>query len=235
MKKTVFKITLFVFLLAGMSLVLSAPAFAETKAIKAIKVMKVDEVVDRTNIDDPVWAKTPVQEVSLATPPPLHPDTTLTPAVVVLKVQAVQNKENVYLRLSWQDRSNNTKIKGLNDFRDAVAVQFPISRSKTTNPFMGEKGKGVNIWRWAAGDVVENLLAEGFGTLTLSDTQYLKGAGVYRDGGWTVVLSRSMSAPTAKEISLGKTIPVSFAVWEGGNGERDGFKAATIQWIDMMF
>lgn len=235
MKRTVFKIILNVFLLAGMAVVLLSPAFAETKTIKTIKVMKVDEVVNRTNVDDPVWAKTQVQEIALATPPPLHPDTTLTPAVVVLKVQAVQNKENVYLRLSWQDSSNNTQIKGLNDFKDAVAVQFPINRSKATNPFMGEKGKGVNIWRWAAGDVVENLFAEGFGTLTPSDTQYLKGVGVYRDGGWTVVLSRSLSAPTAKEISLGKNLPVSFAVWEGGNGERDGFKAATIQWIDMLF
>ncbi|OGP31088.1 MAG: hypothetical protein A2073_04415 [Deltaproteobacteria bacterium GWC2_42_11] len=233
MKKTIFKITLLnVLLLAGVAVVFLVPAFA---AQKGIKVIKVDEVVNWTNIDEPVWANAPVYEASLNTAPPFHPDTTSAAAVVALKVQAVQDKKNIYIKLNWQDRSNNTQIKGLNDFKDAVAVQFPISRSKTTNPFMGEKGKRVNIWRWAAGNVVENLFAEGFGTLTPSDTQYLKGSGVYHDGSWTVILSRSLSAPTAKDISVGKTMPVSFAVWEGGNGERDGFKAASIVWIDMMF
>lgn len=229
MNKTVFKIVLW----AGMTVALLAPAFAGQKAIK---VLKVEEAVNWTNVNDAVWAKTPAQEVSLATAPAFHPDAAAIAAGVALKVQAVQDKKNIYLRLSWQDGSANAQIRGLNDFKDAVAVQFPTNKNKATSPFMGEKGKRVNIWRWAAGDTVENLFAEGFGTLTPSETQYLKGIGVYKDGGWSVILSRSLSAPTAGDITFEKkSIPVAFSAWDGGNGERDGFKAVTLEWLDLQF
>lgn len=233
MKKTSFKISLGVLLWIGMTVALMAPAFAVQKAIK---VLKVDEAISLTNVDDPVWARTPAQEVSLATAPAFHPDAAATASGVSLKVQAVQDKKNIYIRLSWRDGSADTPTKGLNDFKDAVAVQFPTNRSKATSPFMGEKGKRVNIWRWAAGNTVENLFAEGFGTLTPSETQYLKGIGVYKDGGWSVILSRSLSARAAEEIAFGqKSIPVAFSAWDGGNGEKDGFKAVTLEWLDLQF
>lgn len=240
MKKRIFKTILSVLLGLGIALLLSTPILAAQQ--KVIKVLKTDKVVSGADVDAPVWMEATVQEVSLTTAPPVHPAVSGTPAIPKLMVQAVQDKENLYIRLKWQDGSNNAQIKGLKDFRDAVAVQFPINMSKgkgkAANPvniMMGEKGKGVRIWRWAADNIVENLSAEGFGTLSPSDSQYLKGVGRYKDGGWTVVLYRSLTAPTADEITFGRTFPVAFAVWDGGNGERDGFKAVTLEWIKMQF
>lgn len=233
MKERIFKTILGVLLGIGIALLLSTPLLAAQQ--KVIKVLKTDKVVNVADLDDPVWMEAQAQEVPLTTSPPVHISVSGTAAVPKLMVQSVQDKENLYIRLKWQDGSNNAQIKGLKDFRDAVAVQFPINMSKATNPIMGEKGKRVNIWRWAADNIVENLSAEGFGTLSPSDSQYLKGIGRYRDGGWTVILYRSLTAPTAEEITFGKTIPVSFAVWDGGNGERDGLKAVTLEWVEMKF
>lgn len=232
MKERIFKTILGVLLGVGITLVISTPLLAQQKAIK---VLKTDKVVNAANVDDPVWMEAQVQEVSLTTAPPVHISVSGTTAILNLSVQVVQDKENLYIRLKWQDGSNNSQIKGTKDFRDAVAVQFPIKRTKATSIIMGEKGKGVNIWRWAADNIVENLSAEGFGTLSPSDSRYLKGIGRYKDGSWTVVLSRSLTPPAPKGITFGKTMPVAFAVWDGGNGERDGFKAVTVEWVEIKF
>ncbi|HLB05567.1 MAG TPA: ethylbenzene dehydrogenase-related protein [Thermodesulfobacteriota bacterium] len=232
MNKKTCKMISGIFLGICLTVSFSADVFAQQETIK---VTKTDRMVDGTNVDDPVWTEASVKDMSLATAPPVHEAISGTAAVLKLKVQAVTDKKNLYVRLKWQDGSQNARIKGLNDFRDAVAIQFPMDRKVTTSLFMGEKGKKVRIWRWAADNVVENLSAEGFGTLTKSETQYLKGAGKYRDGEWVVVISRSLTASVADEIALGQTLPVAFAVWDGGNEERDGFKAVTLEWAKMQF
>jgi complex iron-sulfur molybdoenzyme family reductase subunit gamma len=69
---------------------------------------------------------------------------------------------------------------------------------------------------------VENLLAEGFGTLTSVKDESLLGKGIWKDGKWMVVIKGTFK--TSKESGI---LPVTFAVWDGSAGERNGLKGVT--------
>jgi hypothetical protein len=102
----------------------------------------------------------------------------------------------------------------------------------------GESDKSFHT-SWASGSLlanpelhartsVEKLLAEGFGTIGSFglDGQDAVGTGVWKDGGWTVVIS----VPRAQEqfaFEPGRTIPLAFAKWDGSKGERGGEKAVS--------
>lgn len=68
---------------------------------------------------------------------------------------------------------------------------------------------------------VEDLMAEGFGTLTTQRSQDVLGRGVWQDGRWRVVFARPLvTADTADAHFLpGKERQVAFAVWNGSNKE----------------
>jgi hypothetical protein len=82
----------------------------------------------------------------------------------------------------------------------------------------------------------EDLYAGGFGTLRarpMTD-QLVNALGVYSTGSYRVVLRRSLQGRGDNSVSLrpGTTWPVSFAVWDGSEGDRDGRKSVTI-WQDL--
>lgn len=68
---------------------------------------------------------------------------------------------------------------------------------------------------------VEDLVAEGFGTATHKTEQNVQGRGVWSNGRWQVVFSRSLEAtdPSAAKLAGGADVPVAFAVWNGSNQE----------------
>lgn len=77
---------------------------------------------------------------------------------------------------------------------------------------------------------VEDLNAEGFGTLTTQAHQDVKGSGEWRNSEWSVVFVRALSDSDPNDVQLDKMgdyVPVAFAVWDGSNGERDGLKSVT--------
>jgi mono/diheme cytochrome c family protein len=82
----------------------------------------------------------------------------------------------------------------------------------------------------------ERLIAQGYGTLDRVETGEVRAKGAYARGSWTVVLSapkRSFlpAAATAARSSSGP-VPVAFAVWDGGKGERDGMKSVSVwHWL----
>lgn len=94
------------------------------------------------------------------------------------------------------------------DFRTGETAGASVAQSKKHGP-------------------VENLLAEGFGTITSIDAKGITGKGVWDGKRWTVVLRRSLKGTAPGEPSFAGVTPVSFAVWEGGQGERNGTKAIT--------
>lgn len=73
---------------------------------------------------------------------------------------------------------------------------------------------------------VEQLMAEGFGTLTTQQQQDVRGTGVYRDGHWHVMFSRLLKTDDAADVVLqpGQTSAINFAVWDGGSGDHSGQK-----------
>jgi hypothetical protein len=78
---------------------------------------------------------------------------------------------------------------------------------------------------------VEDLNAVGFGSLTAQPAaqQNVTGNGVWKDGKWRVVFIRDLTSKDTgdEQFKLGETIPVSFAVWAGEHGDRNGQKAVS--------
>jgi hypothetical protein len=81
---------------------------------------------------------------------------------------------------------------------------------------------------------VEDLIAVGFSTLSLQDSQDVMGKGVYGSGNWSVVYLRDLETKDKEDAVLkkGATVPIAFAVWDGSNEERDGLKSIST-WHDL--
>ncbi|MBI4368791.1 MAG: c-type cytochrome [Elusimicrobia bacterium] len=168
-------------------------------------------------------------------------------------VRAAHTHDEIMVRLSWQDATKSVKLASSGKFTDACAVMFPLDAASVPSPFMGEKGKPVNIWMWKA--VVgeegreplayvdfyrtgaidshvtfqerpgENLVAEGFGTLTPSPVQDVEASGSWQDGRWSVVLRKRFDSKEGPKFQEGQTIAMAAAVWDGSKEERDGAKS----------
>lgn len=73
---------------------------------------------------------------------------------------------------------------------------------------------------------VEELVAEGYGTLTHQPESVTTARGVWRDGRWTVVFARPLATDDKLDyqITPGKTHQIALAVWDGGTGNVGGRK-----------
>lgn len=82
---------------------------------------------------------------------------------------------------------------------------------------------------------VREVVAEGFGSSTWKDVQRADGRGVYRDGAWDVVLRRSFVEENTSnpEWGPGEQTFATFAIWEGGSGERGARKALGYVWTPL--
>jgi hypothetical protein len=251
-----------------------------------------------TDPDSDLWQQATAVEVPLSAQMiarPYVPET----RIKSVTARALYNEEQVAFLVEWQDDSQNDQAIRVDDFRDGVALQFPLAEGQ---PFfcMGQQGSNVIIWHWkadwqadilaarqdmetaypdmfvdyypftheservlaaneleadyidtnyltalAAGNLhanrlratpVEDLMAGGFGTLTSRglDEQHIEGYGVWADGRWRVIFSRSLTSGLADDISFAgdKVYPLAFAAWDGDNQERNGTKS-TSQWISL--
>lgn len=208
------------------------PALAQDPPV-TVRAVKVAKAIVATKFDDPIWQKVPVKEIALSTAFAAHPAITGDARISRVRVQAARTAKGIAFRLQWRDDQANTDLTS-NRFADAVALQFPLSRSTETLAFMGGEGKRVNIWYWnAAKNAAENLIADGFGTVTKLATQDVTAHGKYANGTWTVVFVRSFRTIEPEAVALSPqpgSYPIAIAVWEGRNQERDGFKAVTLEW-----
>jgi mono/diheme cytochrome c family protein len=83
---------------------------------------------------------------------------------------------------------------------------------------------------------VEDLNATGFGTLEAQPAaeQNVTGKGEWKNGQWRVLFVRDLTTKEAgdQQFKPGATVPVSFAVWAGEHGDRDGQKAVST-WFNL--
>lgn len=64
---------------------------------------------------------------------------------------ALHYQTRLYLRISWDDSTTDETTTRVQDFSDAVAVEFPAhSASSVPSICMGQADAGVNIWQWRA-------------------------------------------------------------------------------------
>ncbi|MBE9528636.1 MAG: c-type cytochrome [Proteobacteria bacterium] len=176
-----------------------------------------------------------------------------TPSVESVSIKALYNSESLSLLLEWDDPTESLpgerkseKIAGGSVYVDAAAVQFPRelagfsdgSGSVADTPYfgMGSAKKPVDIWYWngpgyGTAESVRLIEAKGAGALEHKEgaTAGLVGMGVYDEGTWRVVMTRSLDATTG-----GGTLPVAFALWDGSNTER-GSKHTMTSWTKIAF
>jgi DMSO reductase family type II enzyme heme b subunit len=213
-------------------------------------------------------------------------------------VKAIHDGMKIYFQVTWNDPTKDARAIATQEFRDAVALMFPLGAVEITpaehfSPRMGDREKPVNLWHWKAdweadllakgeledvevqypnmhddfnlnpysadyhrdlitsiavlsggraadnmfsrpgrGRTVEDLNAEGFGTLTTQEHQDVNGCSRYEDGVWTVILYRSLITVDPHDVQFvpgGKTF-FNMAVWNGGEEDRNGQKNISAQW-----
>lgn len=157
-------------------------------------------------------------------------------AVESVEVRACHNDKFIFIRLEWEDPSEDRSADRGGSFVDAAAVAFPIDLDAPINT-MGNEHAGVNAWQWKAdSDRGRSVIAYGLGT-TEPSSEEVRTAAVRAGDRWQVVISRRLKATVGQKTSVnltpGKSTRFGVAVWEGGHGERAGFKAYTENWIDI--
>jgi len=137
-------------------------------------------------------------------------------------------------------------------FPNRAVDMYPEQDAPTTSDFRSwpsavlAKHDPQFVTAWGAGNLVANpnlntpvecLVARGPGTLAgkPADAQLVQGQAVYERGVWSVQLQRSMDLPHEHEgandervFRPGDYLPVSFAIWNGSAGDRDGKKNISI-------
>jgi complex iron-sulfur molybdoenzyme family reductase subunit gamma len=193
-------------------------------------------------------------------------------SIPVVSARAVHFEDKLYVRVEWADTTRDDTTTKVENFSDAVAVEFP-SRSAASVPSlcMGQADSGVNIWQWRAdsqaglkdpigvyaaaysdeyrpkealfytardaGNLyanpdlgpVQTLVSHTFGTLSPAGSQDVHGQGVYADGHWAVVFTRSLGSADPDQASFVQngTTDMAFAVWNGSQGDRNGRKSVS--------
>jgi selenate/chlorate reductase subunit gamma len=210
------------------------PAFATAQEAAAIRIARTSAMV-AADPDHPAWNSVPASTVKLETAFPGHPSISGTALTQNAEVRALATAAGLAIRLEWSDPAADA-VKTQHRFADGAAIQFPRDGKAETTPYMGGAGRHVNIWYWnAAKDAAENLWADGFGTLTHMPTQDVKASGRHADGKWRVVFFRAWRSNEPRAARLRGDRPVAFAIWNGANDERDGFKAVTMNWQSLQW
>jgi DMSO reductase family type II enzyme heme b subunit len=84
---------------------------------------------------------------------------------------------------------------------------------------------------------VEDANARGFGSFKSQPAggQNVGGKGVWRDGFWSVLVTRDLKSKDADDVKLvaGKSVPVAFAVWNGQQRDRNGRKVIS-NWYQLV-
>lgn len=108
-------------------------------------------VAENLPANDPaaaLWQKaTPLQV-------PLNAQVITAPALFQTNVKSVTaralyNDSQLAVLVAWSDKTRNAEMVRIQDFRDAVAVQFPIA-DQPLYVCMGQIDGSVNIWQWKA-------------------------------------------------------------------------------------
>ena len=109
------------------------------------------QVADELPLTDPnsaLWQESTAIEVPLSAQiiaRPILPETN----VKAITVRGLHNDDQLAFLVEWADETQNDSMVRVQDFRDSVAVQFPLAEGP---PFycMGQEGGNVNIWHWKA-------------------------------------------------------------------------------------
>jgi hypothetical protein len=138
----------FVRLMAALSFLAAPVALAEAPEGPApTRVVFVRDGVFPSPVDE-AWAAIP--ETTYALQPQLIAAPVGGGSVAKVSVRAAHDGDEVAFRLEWSDPKADRGV-GVDTFRDAAAIGFPVGRPEATpSPFMGDEKNAVVIWQWTA-------------------------------------------------------------------------------------
>lgn len=121
------------------------PAVSQTTSLQAFKVARGPDLDPRAS----VWRRAPEIELALTAQAVTYPFGG--GGVPSVRVRAMHDGSSLYVRVAWQDDTEDMSTVAAEDFADAVAVQFPAIAAATAPAIcMGQADAGVNIWHWRA-------------------------------------------------------------------------------------
>lgn len=72
-------------------------------------------------------------------------------SIATISAKSLHRDGNLYVRVEWQDATRDDSTLKVENFSDAVALEFPASAAVAVPAIcMGQAGAGVNIWQWRA-------------------------------------------------------------------------------------
>jgi len=195
--------------------------------------------------NDVLWQQAPAVTLHLV-PNIIKEDRLFAPLNDAITVRALYNNKEIAFLLELDDRTHSRPgdryfsdlmDENLEMYPDAFAIQFPRDGAYATWPTTmkplyrhGDATHKTTIWYWNAGSVEpeirpQALLLDGSGLGKKLEPRMkdasLTASGEWQDGQWQVLMKRSRDGSRSSDVSFdeGQFIPISFANWDGSNGE----------------
>ncbi len=228
----------------------AAPPPGETSVINGI----LAESGLPNSVDDPAWEKAKPVTLRLA-PNIIKEDRLFTPLSEAITVRTLYNNKEIAFLLELNDRTDSRPgLKYSEDLKDeqyemtpdAFAIQVPKEGSFETMPVVtkplfrhGDEAHPTTIWYWNAGNAEPKIepmvsLMDATGPnnkLRPRGPEDLKVTGKWENGRWRVIMKRPLKGGRTGDVNfeLGRYVPISFANWDGSNGE-SGSKHTLTSW-----
>ncbi|MCU7803813.1 MAG: c-type cytochrome [Candidatus Thiodiazotropha sp. (ex Lucinoma borealis)] len=196
------------------------------------------------SISDDRWEQAPATTLHLV-PNIIKDERLFTPLSDAITVRTLYNQNEIAFLLEVNDRTESRpgidyftdlQDENLEMYPDAVAIQFPHQEDYMSAPMVekplyrhGDNKHNTTIWYWNAGGVdparePAGALLDGSGPdkklAMRMDDNSLTANGTWKEGQWRIMMKRPRDSGNGDLVfSEGTFIPISFANWDGSNGE----------------
>ncbi len=116
------------------------------------------------------------------------------------------------------------------EFKDEGSVRGLTAEKREV--FSHGKAAG-NPQAYVKPEAVDEIFAEGFGSSSIIENRMSAGHGQWKNGQWTVVISREMQRENGSLLDVNKSNHMAFAVWQGGKDEVGSRKSLTMMWVPL--
>ncbi len=216
----------------------AAPSPGESNVLKATKMDNLP-----TDVNSEMWSSAEPVSFRLV-PNVIKAERFFTPLADAVTVRSVYNHENIAFLIEINDRTESKPGEEISEaiqdenlqlYSDALAIQLPKKGAFETTPVVekplyrhGDNKHGTTIWYWNAGSVeplkeASSALIDANGPdekLKFRKESDLSTAAQWSQGHWKVMFTRPRYNNVGDvDFEEGQFIPVSFANWDGSNGE----------------
>ncbi len=209
-----------------------------------IKGVKIEGALP-TCSEVPVWNKAPGTTLRLV-PNIIKEERLFTPLADAITVRVLYNAQEITFLLEVNDRTDSRPGEAICEIlqdeflelhSDAFAIQFPKATVFKMSPvvdkplyYHGDVTQPTTIWYWNAGSIFprvssKSIIFDGFGLNKKLKPQQknnrLIATGKWEKGRWRVLMKLPRNGKAFGDISFreNQLIPISFANWDGSNGE----------------